>query len=215
MEATSILFKSFESKSVGVDGLRYLVAWDFYRQLVEFTDPYTFRRKRSVSDLCYRHIEKVMTLAVHGAYYKEAVPPRMIYQTKRMVSRIRSAFEQALQSSSWLTPSIRNQAINKLIDITVYVGSPGRRMDPDYVEEVYKPYPDAPRDRLFPSWIKALSLSTQYTWADTTTPLYDDTEVNAAYAFAYNSIVVPPSIMNPPFLYLYGPIGLNYGGLGQ
>ncbi|KAH6933932.1 hypothetical protein HPB50_019124 [Hyalomma asiaticum] len=214
-EAATIILKLFEKETVRAEGLRYLVAWNIYRQLVAYTDPNTFRDGSSASDACYRHIMKVMDIAVVGSYFQVAVPPRLVYQTKVMVSRIRTAFENALNSSSWLDPIVRSNAINKLINITVYVGSPGRRLDPKYVEDVYKNYPDAPLDRLFPTWIKAHSLATQFVWANQTYPLYDDAQVNALYHHGENIILVPTAIMSQPFVYLYGPIGLNYGGLGM
>ncbi|KAH7957177.1 hypothetical protein HPB52_015878 [Rhipicephalus sanguineus] len=136
-----MLAQLFESKSVGKEGLQYLVAWTFYRQLFELTVPIWFLKDRSANDACYEHVKKVMKLAITSHHFQSVVPPRMIYQTKRMTSRIRSAFEEALQSSSWLTPEIRALASERLINITVYVGSPGRRLDPDFIEEVYSQYP--------------------------------------------------------------------------
>ncbi|KAL3246549.1 hypothetical protein MRX96_057591 [Rhipicephalus microplus] len=73
-------------------------------------------------------------------YDMHLVPPRMIYQTKRMAYRIRSAFEKALNSSNWIGRDIRDELINKLIDVTFYVGSQGRRSDPAFVEEVYREF---------------------------------------------------------------------------
>ncbi|KAL3225561.1 hypothetical protein MRX96_049189 [Rhipicephalus microplus] len=136
-----MLAELFESSSVGKEGLQYLVAWTFYRQLFQLTDPIWFLRGRSANDACYEHVKKVMKLAITSHHFQSVVPLRMITQTKRMTSRIRTAFEEALQSSSWLTPEIRALAINKLIDITVHIGSPGQRLDPDYVEELYSQYP--------------------------------------------------------------------------
>ncbi|KAL1421516.1 hypothetical protein MTO96_023078 [Rhipicephalus appendiculatus] len=177
LDVGTLLAKLFESKSVGKEGLQYLVAWTFYRQLYEFTDPVWFVAGRSASDACYEHIKKVMKVAITSHHFQSVVPPRMVYQTKRMVSQIRNAFDEALRSSSWLTPKLRALASGKLINITVYVGSPGRRLDPDYIEELYKPYPDVPLDRLFPTWIKYLSLNTHLSWSDQNTVLYDDTDV--------------------------------------
>ncbi|XP_075743741.1 uncharacterized protein LOC142802641 [Rhipicephalus microplus] len=210
----TMIVKLFESTHVGKEGLQYLVAWTFYRQLFELTDPTWFLRGRSANDACYEHVKKVLKLAITSHHFQSVVPPRMLYQTKRMTSRIRSSFEEALQSSSWLTPEIRATSINKLINITVYTGSPGRRLDPDYVEELYKSFPDVPLDRLFPTWIRYLSLSTHLAWRDQKTMLYDETMVNAFFSPIEDAVFITTAIMHRPFLYLYGPIGLNYGGLG-
>ncbi|XP_075744155.1 endothelin-converting enzyme 1 [Rhipicephalus microplus] len=156
-----------------------------------------------------------MNLAVMSSYFTSVVPPRMIYQTKRMAYRIRSAFEKSLNSSNWIGRDIRDELINKLIDMTFYVGSQGQRSDPAFVEEIYRPYPDAPQEPFFPTWMKVLSLSSHYTWTDQNALLYNEAAPNGFYIIPYNDIVVSPGIMQSPFLYLDGPIALNYGGLGM
>ncbi|KAL1473892.1 hypothetical protein MTO96_038390 [Rhipicephalus appendiculatus] len=214
-DVTTILVKLFENKSVGRHGLQYLVAWTFFRQLLEFTEPSLFLRGRRVSDACYRHVMKVMRLAVITPYFQQATPPYMVSRTKVMESRIRDTYEKALNSSSWITSHIRAKALNKLTGMKIYVGSPGRRLDPEFVEEVYKPYPDAPLDHLFPTWIKALSFSAHEPWADQTYPLYDESAVNAVYYNHENLVIITTGMMHDPFLYPYGPLALNYGGLGM
>lgn len=44
--------------------------------------------------------------------------------------------------------------------------------------------------------------------------LYDETMVNAFFSPIEDAVFITTAIMHRPFLYLYGPIGLNYGGLG-
>ncbi|KAL1467500.1 hypothetical protein MTO96_026020, partial [Rhipicephalus appendiculatus] len=80
----TMLAQLFKSKSVGKEGLQYLVAWTLYRQLFEFTDPVWFLRGRTANDACYEHVKKVMKLAITSHQFQKVVPPRMIYQTKRM-----------------------------------------------------------------------------------------------------------------------------------
>ncbi|KAH7959924.1 hypothetical protein HPB49_015055 [Dermacentor silvarum] len=148
-----MLLELFESKSVGENGLRYLVAWSIYRQLVTYTVPTRLfgnrpLNYRHVQKTCYELVGKVMNLAVKSPYFRS------------------------------------------------------------------QPYPDARQDRLFPTWIKALSLSSHYIWADQTTLLYDEETINAYYIFDFNTLVIPPGIIQRPFFYPYGPLGLNYGGLG-
>ncbi|KAH6933936.1 hypothetical protein HPB50_019128 [Hyalomma asiaticum] len=215
IHSTTILRNLFEDESVGKAGLQYLVAWSIYRQLIKLTDPYAFRYGRTAEDACYEHVMKVMSLAIYNHYFNSTVPPRMVYQTKRMVSRIRRAFEKALNSSSWMSADIRANAINKLANITVYVGSPGQRLDPRFVSKIYESYPDVPLKRPFEAWIKALSLSTHYLWKDGTTFLYDEGDVNTYNLPLKKVILIPTAVMTRPLLYLYGPIGLNYGGLGM
>ncbi|KAL1441918.1 hypothetical protein MTO96_031074 [Rhipicephalus appendiculatus] len=94
-----------------------------------------------------------------------------------MLNEIRDAYVRAVHYSTWLSTDFRQAAKRKIKEMMIYVGSPRQRFDPPYVELLYKPYPDAPLDleALFPTWIKALGLSSQYMWMDTKTPLYDET----------------------------------------
>ncbi|KAH7959951.1 hypothetical protein HPB49_015498 [Dermacentor silvarum] len=214
-----VLVQLFESNSVGENGLRYLVAWSIFRQLLAYTVPERlFGRRplsyRHVQKTCYGLIGKVMNLAMKSPYFQSKVPPEMVDLAKRMLTSIRSALRKSLESSSWFTGRDRELALRKLDNITTHVGSPGNRLDPVSVEKHYKPYPDAVPDRLFPTWIKALSLSTQDIWADQTSWLYDETEVTAIYYYKYNALILPTSILQRPFFYPHGLLGLNYGGLG-
>ncbi|XP_054930461.1 neprilysin-1-like [Dermacentor andersoni] len=216
---TTILVKLFESQSVGENGLRYLVAWSIYRQLVRYTVPDMFLLgpaiEEHVSNVCYEHVKKVMNLAVKSPYLQSKVTPHAVDEAKRMVTTIRSIFRKSLETSSWLTDEGREGALGRLDNMTIFVGSPAQQFDPDFVDQLYKPYPETPMDRLFPSWIKALSLSSHYIWSDQTTWFYDEAEVNAHYISFINYITVPTGMIQHPLFYPYGPLSLNYGGLGM
>ncbi|XP_075744587.1 neprilysin-1-like [Rhipicephalus microplus] len=212
--ASQLVKKLFYHRDVRKDGLRYLVAWSFYRQLVNFTDPYRFLGHKTAENACYDHIRNVMDLAITSHYFQSLVTPRMAYLSKRMASRIRSAFEKALQASSYLTADIRAHLINKLLNHTIFIGSPGRRLDPDFVEDIYKLLPDAPLDWLFPTWIKARGLEYQYYWRDTTSTLYEEEYVGGYNNPLIGGVVIPIGTFIRPFIYEYGPLGLNYGGIG-
>ncbi|XP_075744382.1 neprilysin-1-like [Rhipicephalus microplus] len=131
-----------------------------------------------------------------------------------MVSNIQKAFREKFEASSWVTGDDRLVVVQKLANMKTYVGSAGERFKGDYVEKLYEAYPDVPPNHLFPSWIEALSLSSHYLWADSTTWLYDETEVNAFYEIRKNVLVLPTAIISRPLYYDQGPPAINYGALG-
>ncbi|KAL1487229.1 hypothetical protein MTO96_008174 [Rhipicephalus appendiculatus] len=139
----------------------------------------------------------------------------MVQDAKDIVQEIRNSYQKALLSSTWLSDDFRLAALKKMENMVSYVGSPGRRLEPDYVEALYKPYPDAPLDLLFPTWIKALGLSSHYMWTDTTTPLYDETRYSPIYMENQNDFTLPTISLFRPFMYPYGITALNYGGVGM
>ncbi|KAL1443140.1 hypothetical protein MTO96_030431 [Rhipicephalus appendiculatus] len=196
--------------------LRYLIAWKFYSHLVRFTDPYFFLNDKPASEACYEHVRNVMGLAVISPYFQSEIRDYMVRRAKNMVEEIRGAYVRALNYSTWLSSNFRQAATKKIMDMVSYVGSPGQRLDPAYVEAFYKPYPDVPPDLdvLFPTWIKALGLSAEHMWMDTATPLYDETVYVPYYTGASNDITVPTASMLQPFMYPHGIDALHYGGLG-
>ncbi|KAH6933918.1 hypothetical protein HPB50_018840 [Hyalomma asiaticum] len=131
-----------------------------------------------------------------------------------MVSNIRNAYRLAFEKSSWVVGQDRNISLRKLAGLTTHVGSPGRRLDADYVEQLYRPFPDVPPDRLFPSWIKAVSLSAHHKWIDQTTYIYDETVVGAHYVSIQNTLVIPIALIQRPLYFDLAPEVLNYAGIG-
>ncbi|KAL1415641.1 hypothetical protein MTO96_029128 [Rhipicephalus appendiculatus] len=209
----SIIKKLFEDKRAGKVGMQYLVAWSIYRQLVNFTDPDLFRGDREADEYCFEHVKKVMRLAILSHYFQSLVPPSTIKAATSMAYRIKSALRTALQSSRWLTESVRKSFMNKWSSIRFEIGSAGNRLNPEFVEKFYAPLPDVPLNRLFPSWIQAHRLNTHYRWKDQETRFFDEEAVRASYE-EDKEIVIPVGLLQRPFFYEYGPEALNYGALG-
>ncbi|KAL1445760.1 hypothetical protein MTO96_044841 [Rhipicephalus appendiculatus] len=67
----------------------------------------------------------------------------MVQEAKDMVQEIRNSYQKALISSTWLSDDFRQAALKKMVNMVSYVGSPGRRLEPDYVEALYN---DCPRN---------------------------------------------------------------------
>ncbi|KAL1470736.1 hypothetical protein MTO96_040287, partial [Rhipicephalus appendiculatus] len=211
--AVNVLVDVVKSESLGEKGLRYLIAWSVYTQLVQYTVPDFLLDGKTAADACYAHVDKAMHLALTSPFLQKVVPA-ILEAVKKMVSDIRKGFRDILLESSWVTGHDRSVVLRKLDNMKTYVGSPGRRLDPYFVEGLYRSYPDVPPDRLFPTWIKALGLSSHYLWSDQTTWLYDEAEVNAYYETLLNTLVVPTAIISRPLYNYRVPEALNYGALG-
>ncbi|KAL1487219.1 hypothetical protein MTO96_008164 [Rhipicephalus appendiculatus] len=204
----------FKARPVGEMGLRYLVAWSVYKQLVNYTVPGLLLSNDAPSDACYEHVREAMPFAITSTYYHTVIGPFELAGVRRMVSDIRNAFRLTFESSSWVTGEDRNISIQKLDKLRAFVGSPGRYLEVSFVEDLYRPLPDVPRHRLFDSWIKALSLSTHQKWADQTTFIYDDTVVGAFYQLDQNALIIPTASIQRPLYFHDAPAALNYGSLG-
>ncbi|KAH7957308.1 hypothetical protein HPB52_017343 [Rhipicephalus sanguineus] len=66
----SLIVELLKAQSVGEKGLRYLVAFSVYRQLMKYTVPHLLVGRRNKSDACYEHAEKAMRVAVTSPYYQ-------------------------------------------------------------------------------------------------------------------------------------------------
>ncbi|KAL3246550.1 hypothetical protein MRX96_057592 [Rhipicephalus microplus] len=94
----------------------------------------------SASDVCNDHIRRVMGLAVISPFLQSEIEPYWVRRATNMVTEIRDAYVRALQHSSWLSTDFRQAAIKKVRDMVSYVGSPGKHLDPEFVEAFYSQY---------------------------------------------------------------------------
>ncbi|XP_050040957.2 uncharacterized protein [Dermacentor andersoni] len=136
IHVVKMLEKLLNDTSVGQDGLRHLVAWSVYTQLVEYTVPELLVGHRKSKDVCYEHVGKAMKLAMVSPYL-QWVKPYMLDQVKTMLGNIRNGFRDAFKFSTWVKEGVRETALRKLAKMKAYVGSPGLRLDATFVEELY------------------------------------------------------------------------------
>ncbi|XP_065289043.1 neprilysin-1-like [Dermacentor albipictus] len=209
-----VLVRLIKSKAVGFTGLRYLIAWSLFRQMVQYTEPRYFAPTKSISDTCYDRVLKVMKLAAVNPYLRATVTPEMLLEAEEMLLAILTAFRTLLVSSTWLKSTARVAAMRKLFYLQYHIGGPSsRRHDAAHVEELYAPLPDVDPNRFFTSWRKALSLSRHQIWADQTSWQFDEAEVNAHYKNNLNILIIPTAILQQPLFFFESPPALNYGGI--
>ncbi|XP_075539871.1 uncharacterized protein LOC142574733 [Dermacentor variabilis] len=130
-----VLVKLF--KSMGQQGLRHLIAWSVFRQMVHYTEPTILLRNQTASDVCYKHVQQVMNLALLNRYLSSVVSQKTVDRAAAVVEDVRKAFRKALESSSWVKSQVREVAIRKLNNLKVHVGSPAGRLDTALLETYY------------------------------------------------------------------------------
>lgn len=54
--------------TVDAGGIRFLIAWSLFRQLVPFANPTFFLNDDALTDTCYTDVQKVMKLAFAAPY---------------------------------------------------------------------------------------------------------------------------------------------------
>ncbi|XP_075746264.1 neprilysin-2-like isoform X3 [Rhipicephalus microplus] len=133
-------------------GIRFLIAWSLFRQLVPFANPTFFLNDDALTDTCYTDVQKVMKLAFAAPYLHHVTNIDTVKMATSMVRRIREAFRTALNTSSWVTGVAREVAIEKISNMQSHLRSPGQRLDPAKIDDYYDSVPDVDTERFFEAY---------------------------------------------------------------
>ncbi|XP_075560602.1 neprilysin-1-like isoform X1 [Dermacentor variabilis] len=214
-ELLSVLAELLGLPATGPAGLRCLVAWSLFRQLLSYSQLPQDADDKETLYVCYQRVSDVMDLALNSHYLQSVVNYHAVYRALDMFARIREAFGAAIRNSSWLVGHERHVALRKLANMKALVGGPEHRWDEHYVEEYYEGLPDSPSDRFFEAWLKARSLCAHRRWSDQTKLVFDVATVNAYYERETNVVIVPAALLQPIFFFPDGNEAYNYGNLGD
>ena len=150
--------------------------------------------------------------AVGRLYVERHFPASSKARVDALVSRIRSAFRQAIGDAEWLTPATKRAALGKLSKLRTRIGYPDEWRE--YRGLVIKP------DDLLGNIQRAMAFDAAARMGRVNAP--DDPRhwpippqtVNAAYRPESNEIVLPAAILQPPFFDAAADEAVNYGAIG-
>ena len=150
--------------------------------------------------------------AVGKLYVERHFPRSSRDRVAGIVADVRAAFRQALGESTWMTPSTRRAAIDKLSKLRTRIGYPDAWRD--YRGLVVKP------DDLLGNIQRAQDFDNTYRMARIAAaddprqwPVTPQT-VNAFYSPATNEMVLPAALLQPPFFDPAADDAVNYGAIG-
>ncbi|XP_054930823.1 endothelin-converting enzyme 1-like isoform X2 [Dermacentor andersoni] len=209
------LVKALDSKYVGLHGIRCCMAWSLFRQLVYYADPGQLPKHRNPESVCYRHANWLMGYAITSRFYHSVISKKSLMEVNEIVSNTRKAFQAAFQSLKWMTGSVRETALRKIMTMRHHIGAVGALPDSAYVEKYYASFPDLPTNRFFKGWREAAAAAIRQAWADTTMLLHMETEANGFYTPVFNTMVISASMLLPDIFFTEGPAAFNYGSLGR
>ncbi|KPC53714.1 M13 family metallopeptidase [Amantichitinum ursilacus] len=139
-------------------------------------------------------------------------PPESKARMEALVANLLKAYQQSIETVSWMSPPTRVQAQKKLAAYTTKIGYPSKWRDYSALE--IKP------DDLFGNMTRSAAYRYQYDLNRLGKPV-DRTEwgmypqtVNAYYNPAMNEIVFPAAILQAPFFNPKADDAANYGGIG-
>ncbi len=150
--------------------------------------------------------------ALGKVYVGKHFPPENKARMEALVANLRKAYEQSINSLTWMSDETKVKAQEKLKSFTVKIGYPNQWRD-------YSALEVRPGD-LAGNLMRATTFEYNRNLAKLGKPI-DRNEwgmtpqtVNAYYNPEMNEIVFPAAILQPPFFDVNADDAVNYGGIG-
>lgn len=150
--------------------------------------------------------------AVGQVYVARHFPPSYKVRMTELVSNLMAAFGESIDELTWMTPTTKIAAKDKLSKYRIKIGYPDKWRDYSKL--------DLRTGDAFGNRMRAGRFEWQRRAAKVGKPV-DRTEwgmtpqtVNAYYSTSLNEIVFPAAILQPPFFNVAADDAVNYGGIG-
>lgn len=157
-------------------------------------------------------LNSVLGEALGKLYVARYFPPASKAKADALVGHLLQAYEADIKTLSWMSPTTRAKALEKLQQFTPKIGYPSHWRD--YSAYVVK------RDDL----IGSVQRSNSFEWNRELKRLDDPVDrsewgmtpstINAYYNPSFNEVVFPAAILQPPFFDPHADDAVNYGGIG-
>ncbi|XP_050041865.1 neprilysin-1-like [Dermacentor andersoni] len=210
-------------------GLRHILNWattgsqEIRSALFELRKVKVGVRERTPRwELCVSEVNDAMAESVGYLYVQHKFSQEAKKEVEDLVSRIKDAFNESLQSLQWLDEISKAAAEMKLKKMGMKIGYPDWLLNTTYIEGLYKFVPNLPLNASYGEMMYAISLNK---WKQEMLKLrqaYDKEAewlegaavVNAFYNPSANEMVFPSGILQG-VLYEHGlPRSMNFGAIG-
>jgi putative endopeptidase len=154
--------------------------------------------------------------AIGKVYVAETFPPEAKASAEEMVGNLMKAFDQRIRNLEWMTDETKEQALNKLNNLTVKIGYPNKWRDYSTlkVESSGEEY----------SYLNNMENAWKWQFEENIKEIGEPVDkerwgmnpqtVNAYFNPVNNEIVFPAAILQPPFYNYTADAAMNYGGMG-
>ena len=143
-----------------------------------------------------------------GRHYPQAAADRMA----ELIENLRTAFRQSINGNPWMTEATKAEALDKLENYVYKIGYPDEWED--YGDLDVSPTDLVGNARAAASWATDDNLADLGRAPDRAEWGMTPQTVNAYYNPAFNEIVFPAAILQPPFFNVEADDAVNYGGIG-
>lgn len=188
-----------------------LANWEFYSKTLQGA-----KKQRPREERALQVVNGTVGEALGKLYVEKKFPAEAKEKASKMIKNVFLAFENRINNLPWMTPETRKGAIEKLRKSNVKIGYPDKWKD--YSKLIIKSKEEGgdyySNMENVSKWGFAKNIDDLYKPVDKTRWGMSPQTVNAYYNPAYNEIVFPAAILQPPFYDYKADEAVNYGGIG-
>ncbi|HKI75227.1 MAG TPA: M13 family metallopeptidase, partial [Pseudomonadales bacterium] len=182
--------------------------FNFFGRVITGTLEQKDRWVRAVDDLN----GSLLNEAVGQLYVKHHFGPQDKADVEKLVSNLTVAYKKRISQLAWMSDETKSAALKKLDKMQVKIGYPDKWRDYSSLSIVKgDAFGNRKRERIFERDRDLKRLSEP---ADRSQWLMGPQTVNAYHHSAWNEIVFPAAILQPPFYDLAADEAVNYGSIG-
>lgn len=154
--------------------------------------------------------------ALGKLYVEKMFPAAAKEKAEKMIKNIIAAYETRINNLTWMSAETKTKAIEKLNKITIKIGYPDQWKDYSKLEikNVAEGGSFFENSKNLAKWNFQKDIEKLDKPVDKTEWYMSPQTVNAYYNPAYNEIVFPAAILQPPFYNYQADEAVNYGGIG-
>lgn len=185
--------------------------WDFYSKELSGA-----KKQRALEERALQTLNGTIGEALGKLYVDKKFPPEAKAKAEKMIKNVILAFEHRINKLEWMSPDTKKKAIEKLRATQVKIAYPDKWKD--YSDLDIKAVENGG------TYLQNMLSATAWNFKDDLDKLgkpVDKSEwymapqvVNAYFNPAYNEIVFPAAILQPPFYNYTADDAVNYGGIG-
>ncbi|MDX1277505.1 M13 family metallopeptidase [Oceanihabitans sediminis] len=185
--------------------------WEFYSKELRGQ-----KVQRPIEERALQTLNRSVGEALGKLYVDQKFPPEAKERAEKMIANVITAFENRISVLPWMSEETKKKAIEKLRATSVKVAYPDKWKDYSAME--IKSVEEGG------SYLENMRNVSAYNYQENIDKLgkpVDKSEwfmapqvVNAYFNPAYNEIVFPAAILQPPFFNFTADDAVNYGGIG-
>lgn len=185
--------------------------WEFYSKTLQGA-----KKQRPRNERALQVVNGTVGEALGKLYVEKKFPAEAKAKAKAMIDNVILAYENRINNLTWMSAETKIKAIEKLHKVTIKIGYPDKWKD--YSKLNVKPISEGgtyyENIKNVSRWNFDENIADLKKPVDKTTWGMSPQTVNAYYNPAYNEIVFPAAILQPPFYDYKADEAVNYGGIG-